>query len=208
MADNSTTTTSPTTTVPASLPAKPQGQSAADDFSTYYQGRFDDAYAYLKQQPLKARLDLLEMLRKRGFSSSTSVSPTGLDPSDVARVRELLIYQDTLEEVTVDQLLPTTIQEVKGWAPTASTTGSKSRTAGADLDSYLTSVMQQKLGRSPRADEMEKFRKAYTAMEAGGNEPTVTTAAQQQIETQNPGEYEASQFANFASTFETMLRGA
>jgi len=212
-ADNSTppssgTTPSPSTTVPVTLPPKPQEKSASSDFSTYYQERYDDAFAYLKQMNKKERLDFLEMLRKKGFNSSVPVSPTGTDPSDTARVRELLVYQDTLQDVTVDQLLPSTIQEVKGWADKASSSGSRARTPGADLDSYLTSVMQQQLGRSPRADEMEKFRKAYAAMEAGGNEPTVTAAAQQQIETQNPGEYEASQFANFASTFETMLRGA
>lgn len=209
MADN----TSPSTTVPddedVQLPGRPEDKGATQDFAEYYQDRFDAAYAYLKQKTLKERLDLLELLRKKGFSSSTPISPTGMDPSDVSRVRELFLYQDTLKDVTVDQLLPATITEIKGWSDKATVgKGSASRTATADLDAYLTSVMQQKIGRSPRASEMEKFRKAYAAMEAGGNEPSATVAAEQQVKAANPAEYEAAQFANFASTFETMLRGA
>lgn len=209
MADN----TSPSTTVPddeePQLPSKTLGQPASQTFAEYYQQRYDAAFAYLKEMNKKQRLDFLELLRKKGFNSSVPVSPTGTDPSDVARVRELLVYQDTLKDVTVSQLLPSTIEEVKGWSDKATVgKGSASRTATADLDAYLTSVMQQKIGRSPRASEMEKFRKAYAAMEAGGNEPSATVAAEQQVKAANPAEYEAAQFANFASTFETMLRGA
>lgn len=204
--DNSTTTTAPP--VPSTIPAAPgSGGAPSQDFSAYYQKAFDRAWNYLKQLPLKQRLDTLEMLRKKGFSSGTAVSPTGLDASDIARVREVLVYQDTLANNVSDTVLPQTMTQIKTLADQATSGGSKA-TPAADLDAYLTSVMQARLGRSPRADEMDKFRKAYAAMEAGGNEPTATVAAQEQIKTQNPAEYEASQFASFASTFENMLRGA
>lgn len=207
MASESTTTTVPS--VPSTLPEKPKGKQPSKDSSTYYQERFDDAFAYLKQQPLAARLELLEMLRKKGFDSSTPVSATGMDASDVARLRELLVYQDTLSDVVTDDLLPGTIASVRKKFPDrAKSSVGSTRTPEADVDAYLTSVMQAKLGRSPRASEMEKFRKAYAAMETGGNEPTATVAAQQQIQAANPDEYEASQFASFASTFEQMLRSA
>ncbi len=210
---------SPSTTVPddgsdIQLPAPDSdtGQrrgGATSDFSLYYQAAFDDAYAYLKQKPLKQRLDLLEMLRKKGFQSGSAVSPTGLDPTDVSRVRELLLYQDSLSDVSAaDVLLNTTLDKVKKWTDTSTSRGSSTRTPDADLDTYLTAAMQQKLGRSPRKSELEKFRKAYGAMEAAGGEPSATTAAMSQVQEGNKDEYEAAQFASFASTFETMLRGA
>lgn len=214
MAEESSTST----TVPSSdVTLPPRGGSSGgsgdgsgavtQDFSAYYQKAFDRAYAYLRQLPLSTRLEQLEMLRKKGFQSSYKVSPTGLDPTDVSRVRELLIYQDSLEDVTAGTLQTSTLDIVKKWTP-AATSGGGARTPDADLDVYLTSAMQTRLGRSPRKSEMEKFRKAYAAMEAGGNEPAATTAAGAQVETTNRGEYEASQFATFAETFEKMLRGA
>jgi hypothetical protein len=45
-------------------------------------------------------------------------------------------------------------------------------------------------------------------MEAGGNAPSLTAAAESQVETANPEEAEAAQFAEYAATFEKMLRGA
>lgn len=207
--------TTPTTTVPDVPDTIPSpGGSGGDkkvpseDFATYYQDRFDDAWVYLKTLPLKERLDLLEDLRMKGFNSGTAVSPRGTDTTDIDRVRQLLIYQDTLSGNVSSSVLPQVRQEIKTWPNKAITSSKSARTPGSDLDAYLTSVMQAKLGRSPRASEMEKFRKAYGAMEAGGNEPTVGTAAAEQIESANPDEYEASQFASFASTFENMLRGA
>lgn len=214
MADATTTTT--TTTVPSTqvtLPPKSSPSTGGpkqedEDVATYYQRRYDDAHTHLGGMLLAPRLALLELLRKKGFSSGVPVSATGMDPSDIARVRELMVYQDTLEKTTTDKLLPATVEQVKSWSDQATTSGSSKRTPDADLDAYLTAVMQQKLGRSPRPSELEKFRKGYAAMEAGGNEPTATVAAQEQIETANKAEYEASQFASFASAFESMLRSA
>lgn len=212
MAKESSTPPSPTTTTPSTqvtLPPRTEdGSTSTKTGNDYFQEKFDAAFAYLKNLPLKQRLETLEMLRKKGFASGSSVSPTGLDPTDVVRVRDLFVYQDSLKNVTSNQLLQSTLDEVKTWSNQATTGSGASRTADADLDQYLTSVMQAKLGRSPRASELEKFRKAYKAMEAGGNEPSATVAAQGQIETANKAEYEASQFASFASAFETMLRGA
>ena len=218
MAKESSTPPSPTTTVPktpVTLPPPDQGNTGQDGTGEdqpleqdYFQKKFDEAFVYLKNLPLKQRLETLEMLRKKGFSSGSSVSVTGLDPTDVVRVRDLLVYQDSLKNVTSTQLLSSTLDQVKNWSNKATTGTGTSRTPDADLDAYLTSVMQARLGRSPRASELEKFRKAYGAMEAGGNEPTATVAAQEQIETANKGEYEASQFASFASAFESMLRSA
>lgn len=212
MAGESTPTTTTTVPdVPSTIP--PSGSSGQqpnsnEDFATKYQNYFDQAWVYLKTLPLKERLDLLEELRMKGFNSGSAVSPRGTDTTDIDRVRQVLMYQETLNLPASTVILPQVRADIKNW-PTKATTGTGSkRTPGADLDAYLTSVMQTKLGRSPRADEMEKFRKAYAAMEAGGNEPTVGTAAGEQVKTSNPGEYEASQFASFASTFEDMLRGA
>ena len=131
MAKETSTPPSPTTTVPSTqvtLPPPDQGDTGKqinDGDQTlqqdYFQRRFDAAFAYLKNLPLKQRLETLEMLRKKGFSSGSSVSPTGLDPTDVVRVRDLLVYQDSLKNVTSTQLLSSTLDEVKNWSNKATT---------------------------------------------------------------------------------------
>jgi hypothetical protein len=55
---------------------------------------------------------------------------------------------------------------------------------------------------------MAKFRKAYSSLEAGGNAPSLTAAAEEQIVSANTSESQAAQFAGFADVFEQMMRGA
>lgn len=178
------------------------GQQTAGDRATYVAQMEDKAWAWLRSKSLADRKKLLEYIRAKGYYSDTPVSNDALQNEDVARLRNFLIYAD-VAGMSIPQAQDSLakIKDVPLVAP-------RPTTPAADLDSVFKSVMQQQLGRAPKADELEKFRAAYQKMEWGGNAPSVSSAAQQQITATNPGEEQATRFAGFASTFEQMLRGA
>lgn len=222
----STTTAAPTTTVPVSTTAAPttttaptgatgewspndpttssggQTESVTQDYNVYATSKFNEAYVALRNMSLEKRLETLKALRRVGFGGTGEVSASGISEYDINRYKELLILQD-VSNLTMNDL----------WGKVTSmdsviSTAATRRTPIKDVDSIFDEVMKRDLGRGATKEELEKFRKAYSGMEAGGNAPSLTAAAESQVETANPEETEAARFAEYAATFEKMLRGA
>jgi hypothetical protein len=171
-------------------------------YDVYQEAKFNEAYTLLRRMSLEDRLKTLELLRKKGFGSGADVSPSGIATADINRYSELLILQD-VSNLTLNE----TMNKVDSLKDAITTTASK-RTPIKDVDSIFDEVMRRDLGRSATKDELAKFRTAYSGMEAGGNAPTLGSAAESQIKTANPEEAKAAQFAGYAEAFENMLRGA
>jgi hypothetical protein len=171
-------------------------------YVVYEESKFNEAYTLLRQMSLEDRLKTLELLRKKGFGSGTDVSPSGIAKADIYRYSELLILQD-VSNLTLEETMGK-VSSLKD----AITTAATKRTPIKDVDSIFDEVMKRDLGRSATKDELVKFRSAYSGMEAGGNAPSLGSAAESQIKTANPEESKAAQFAGYAEAFENMLRGA
>lgn len=206
----SSTTTS-TTVAPADTEWSPEdGQetttetegTVTQDYQVYATSKFNEAYAALRQMPLKERIDKLKTLRSKGFGGTSEVSASGISEYDINRYKELLILQDVSNLPMKDLWGKVNSME------TAVKEAASRRTPIKDVDSILDEVMKRDLGRTATKEELQKFRAAYSGMEAGGNAPSLTAAAESQVETVNPEETQAAQFAEYASTFEKMLRGA
>jgi len=177
---------------------------ATNDYQTYMEAQFGAAFVALKSIPtIKARLDLLNKLYKKGWYKGNKPSVSGLTNEDIAVYRDLLIYQDAAN-LNASQLTKT-IDQLPDLVETSRVA---QKTPTGDVDSLFKQVMQRDLGRAPRADEMAKFRQAYSSLEAGGNAPSLTAAAEEQIVSANTSESQAAQFAGFADVFEQMMRGA
>lgn len=212
------------TTVPARTgdPNQPDGQinfdtpvpgvgdgnegAQSQQFSVFNQEKFDEAFGRLRNMTLATRLKLLADLRKKGFGSANEVSKSGLEATDVDRFKELLVYQyvngkSLADVINVD--LKKVFPDIRD-----DSAGGTRRTPTQDVDRVFSDVMRVKLGRGPTAQEKERFRSAYSSMEAGENAPTVQSAAEQQIMAKNTGEERANRFAGYMNTFEQMLRGA
>jgi len=207
-----TTTTLPQTgdfVIPApgsgTVPEGKAGEvGATNDYQTYMEAQFCAAFVALKSIPtIKARLDLLNKLYKKGWYKGNKPSVSGLTNEDIAVYRDLLIYQDAAN-LNASQLTKN-IDELPDLVGTSRVA---QKTPAGDVDSLFKQVMQRDLGRAPRADEMAKFRQAYSSLEAGGNAPSLTAAAEEQIVSANTSESQAAQFAGFADVFEQMMRGA
>jgi hypothetical protein len=200
----------PTTTVPQFvLPTGPTGSEGSTgvtaNYQVYIEAKFNEAYTALRSIPtLKGRLELLNKLYKKGWYKGSEPSVSGLTTDDIIVYRDLLVYADVANLKAGDltksvEQLPDVIVEKSGTAR---------KTPAGDVDSMFKQVMQRDLGRAPRADEMAKFRQAYSGLEAGGNAPSLTAAAEEQIMSANTSESQAAQFAGFADVFEQMMRGA
>jgi hypothetical protein len=207
-----TTTTLPQTgdfvLPPAGSGTVPKGEAgdvgATNDYQTYMEAQFGAAFVALKSiSTIKARLDLLNKLYKKGWYKGNKPSVSGLTNEDIAVYRDLLIYQDAAN-LNASQLTKN-IDELPDLVATSRVA---QKTPAGDVDSLFKQVMQRDLGRAPRADEMAKFRQAYSSLEAGGNAPSLTAAAEEQIVSANTSESQAAQFAGFADVFEQMMRGA
>ena len=207
-----TTTTLPQTgdfvIPPAGSGTVPKGEAgdigATNDYQTYMEAQFGAAFVALKSIPtIKARLDLLNRLYKKGWYKGNKPSVSGLTNEDIAVYRDLLIYQDAAN-LNASQLT----KNIDQLPDLVETSRSAKKTPAGDVDSIFKQVMQRDLGRAPRTDEMAKFRQAYSGLEAGGNAPSLSSAAEEQIMSANTGESQAAQFAGFADVFEQMMRGA
>lgn len=192
--------------VPPPIPGTEGSQGATQasipDRQLYLQAKENEAWAWLRGKSPAERIKSLNYLRSKGYYSDSPVSNDGLGDADVARVRNFLVYADVSGMSIKDGM-----DSLSKFRNVPISTGPQP-TPTADVDTVFKSVMQQQLGRLPKAAELEKFRNAYRQMEWGGNAPSVSSAAQQQVTAQNPAEEQATRFANFASTFEQMLRGA
>lgn len=179
--------------------------SPTSDYETYIGAKFNEAYIALRQIPtLKGRLELLNKLYKKGWYKGNEPSISGLTTDDIIVYRDLLVYADVANLKAGD--LTKSIEKLPDVIVEKSSTARK--TPAGDVDSMFKQVMQRDLGRAPRPDEMAKFRQAYSGLEAGGNAPSLTAAAEEQIMSANTGESQAAQFAGFADVFEQMMRGA
>ena len=206
-----TTTTLPQTNdfvIPpaGSNPTGPTGAaSPTSDYETYIGAKFNEAYTALRSIPtLKGRLELLNKLYKKGWYKGNEPSVSGLTTDDIIVYRDLLVYADVANLKAGD--LTKSVEQLPDVIVEKSSTARK--TPSGDVDSMFKQVMQRDLGRAPRADEMAKFRQAYSGLEAGGNAPSLSSAAEEQIVSANTGESQAAQFAGFADVFEQMMRGA
>lgn len=216
--ENAQTSSEKPATTPTTVPASPpttewspdDGQetttetegTVTQDYQVYATSKFNEAYAALRQMPLKERIDKLKTLRSKGFGGTSEVSASGISEYDINRYKELLILQDVSNLPMKDLWGKVNSME------TAVKEAAARRTPIKDVDSILDEVMKRDLGRTATKEELQKFRAAYSGMEAGGNAPSLTAAAESQVETANPEEAQAAQFAEYASTFEKMLRGA
>lgn len=204
----STVPVSPTTTAwspEGSTPTKGGEEkegTVTQDYEVYARSKFDEAYVELRKMPLDKRLKTLKTLREKGFGGTGQVSGSGIEEYDINRYKELLILKD------VSNLTMKDLWNKVGTMESAVKTAAARRTPIKDVDSILDEVMKRDLGRVATKEELQKFRAAYSGMEAGGNAPSLTAAAESQIKTVNPEEAEAAQFAEYAATFEKMLRGA
>lgn len=179
--------------------------SPTSDYETYIGAKFNEAYTALRSIPtLKGRLELLNKLYKKGWYKGNKPSISGLTTDDIIVYRDLLVYADVADLKAGD--LRKSVDELPDVIVEKSSTAR--RTPTGDVDSMFKQVMQRDLGRAPRADEMAKFRQAYSGLEAGGNAPSLSSAAEEQIVSANTGESQAAQFAGFADVFEQMMRGA
>lgn len=174
-------------------------------FSVFNQEKFDEAFGRLRNMTLAYRLELLNSLRKKGFGSAAEVSKSGLEAPDVDRFKELLVYQyvnnrplSDVINVDLNKIFPDIRNDDKGVR----------RTPQQDVDRVFSDVMRVKLGRGPTAQEKERFRSAYSSMEAGENAPSVQSAAEEQIVAKNTNEERANRFAGYMNVFERMLRSA
>jgi hypothetical protein len=201
VAPTTSTTVAPTTTTTpkAKTKAKPP---KTPKYEVFQEKMFNQAYVALRQMSLAKRLETLQLLKKKGFGSGADVSPSGITSSDIARYADLLIFKDVSNLPLADVM-----DKVRSLKDVVDTAAAKA-TPIKDVDSIFDEVMKRDLGRSATQEELIKFRSAYSGMESGGNAPSLGAAAESQIETANPEESKAAKFANYAETFENMLRGA
>ena len=196
-----------TTTVPGWTPTEDTTESNqstdSPEFAAYMQEKLDASFAYLRKLDLKKRLETLKFLRSKGFGSSSDVSASGLDVNDIYRFRELLIYKETAK-LTLAQAM----KNIADLPSAAASIAANRKTNIKDVDSVFTSVVQNTIGRQPTKDELSRFRAAYAGMEAGDNAPTLQSAAQAQLKETMPNETKAATFAEYATVFEQMMRGA
>lgn len=180
---------------------KPQSSSGYQEF---YQRQYDLAWADLRAMPRKKRLDLLNSLYRKGFGSPAEVTPDGTDATDIDKLAAAYVAAYVAGRPTKDFL----DKDMGKLFPDVNVGTGKQRTPAADVDRVFDEVVRVQLGRGPKPEEREKFRNAYASLEAGGNAPSVGSAAEQQIAQQNAPEQQATRFAGFMSQFEQMLRGA
>lgn len=182
-----------------------QEQPVSEGFSAFYNELYDRAWVELRSKTLQERRKLLQKLYQKGFGSSTEVSPDGLDPTDIDRYRNLLVYQFTTK-LTTDQI----VRGIDKIFPDTRDAGGKTQklTPKADVDRIFADVMRVQLGRGPKPEELEKFRNSYYGMEKAETAPTLQSAAEEQIQAANSDEARAQRFVGYMDVFEQMLRGA
>jgi hypothetical protein len=187
----------------------PSGTSYVTDNTTY----INASYKSLQQMSQKDRLEVLTYLYKKGFGSGSKPTAGGLEPADINRYAAFLIFSRSTK--TKEGLTPSPQQAYDSLAtlPNEATTGTKvTYTNKLDVASVFSQVAERDLGRKPTEKEITKFYDAYRALEAKGagstQEPGIQAAAESQLKTQMGGEVQATNFADYATAFQDMLRGA
>ena len=192
-------------------PPNPDGGVGATDYQTSYAANQNSAWAYLRSLSLKARMDFLTTLYNKGFGSSSKPTGSGLEGDDIARATSFIAFY-TAESVANGKQggfknQDEAYEAIKKWKTQGRSTAS-TYTNKLDVASLFTQVAQRDLGRAPTDKEVAAFQAAYRSMEAGGNAPNIQSAAESQLATQNTAEVEATSFADYATAFQDMLRGA
>lgn len=220
----STSPTPPSTSIPARTgdPNQPDGQigfdiqvpgageggqqQAAQTFQDFNQKKFDEAFGLLRNMTLAYRLNVLRTLRRKGFGQEDEVSSTGLEATDVDRFKELLVYQ-YVNGKPLTGVINNDLSKIFPDIRPDGVPGAR-RTPAQDVDRVFGDVMRVKIGRGPTAQEKERFRSAYSAMESGDNAPTIQSAAEEQIMAKNTAEVRQNRFVGYMNAFEQMLRSA
>lgn len=209
MADNNNQGTT-TSTVPTTLPSETDtglgsgdGQKAPEA-AAYFDAKYNEAWQKLRSfGNSKDRIKFLNIIRSRGYLSGSEVSLDGLGEADRIRMRDFLVFADVSQKSFAEA--QTFVESLK---PVSLTGSTRMPTPKQDVDFAFKQVVMNQLGRAPKKSEIEKFRNAYASMEKGMNPPSVSSAAQENIQAASPEEAQASRFAEIAQTFEQMLRGA
>lgn len=173
-------------------------------YEQFYQAKYEEAWVDLRLMPRVKRRQLLETLYRKGFGSEAEVTPDGTEATDVDKLASAYVAAFINARPVKDFLS----NDINKLFPDVKVGTGKQRTPAADVDRVFDEVVRVQLGRGPKPEEREKFRNAYASLEAGGNAPSVGSAAEQQIAQQNAPEQQATRFAGFMSQFEQMLRGA
>jgi hypothetical protein len=172
------------------------------------------AYTMLHGMSQNDRLEIQNILWKKGLGSSTKPSVSGMNPVDVNRFAEFLVFSRTQKNKAGGTASPQEAYNILYGMPnvTYGPGTSKTFTAKADVSSIFSQVAERDLGRKPTAEEIGKFFDAYHSMEGkstpGNQAPSVGAAAESQLKTTNAGEVQATGFADYARAFQDMLRGA
>lgn len=209
MADNNNQSTT-TSTVPTTLPSEEDTGlgggtgGKAPEASAYFDAKYNEAWQELRKfTNSKDRLKFLNILRSRGYLSGSDVTIDGLGEADRVRMRDFLIFADVSQKSFSEAQT-----FVEGLKPVSLTGSTRMPTPKQDVDFAFKQVVMNQLGRAPKKSEIEKFRNAYASMEQGMNPPSLSSAAQENIQASSPEEAQASRFAEIAQTFERMLKGA
>jgi hypothetical protein len=188
----------------------PTGEDYEEDQAKYVKA----AWKMLNAMSSADRLEIQNILWKKGLGSSNKPSTSGLTPADTNRFAEFLAFSRTQKNKTGATATPFEAYNILyGMPNVANGPGtSKTFTAKADVSSIFSQVAERDLGRKPTAEEMGRFFDAYHSMEGkatqGNQAPSVGAAAESQLKTTNAGEVQATGFADYARAFQDMLRGA
>lgn len=185
------------------------------DFETDQARYVKAAWRMLNGMSTSDRLEVQNILWKKGFGSTTKPSLSGLDPTDTSRFAEFLVFSRTQKSpktggVASPQEAYNIAYRLPDVAKGPGTT--KTFTSKQDVSSIFSQVAERDLGRKPTEAEIGKFFDAYHSMEGkstpGNQAPSVGAAAESQLQTTNAGEVQATGFADYARAFQDMLRGA
>lgn len=186
------------------------GGGAISDYQTSYTANQNSAWAYLRSLDLKRRMDFLTTLYNKGFGSSSKPTGSGLEGDDIARATAFMAFYTAESSVNKAGGFKSTdeaFEAIKKWKSQGRSSAS-TYTNKLDVASLFSQVAKRDMGRAPTDKEIAAFQSAYRAMESGDNAPGLQAAAEEQLKTQNSGEVQATSFADFASAFQDMLRGA
>jgi hypothetical protein len=185
------------------------------DFALDQERYVKAAWKMLNGMSSNDRLEIQNILWKKGFGSTTRPSLSGLDATDTNRFAEFLVFSQTqTSPKTGGKASPqeayNIVYKLPDIAKGPGTT--KTFTSKQDVSSIFSQVAERDLGRKPTALEMGRFFDAYHSIEAKATTqnqaPSVGAAAESQLKMTNAGEVEATGFADYARAFQDMLRGA
>jgi hypothetical protein len=189
---------------------EPKGENFETDQSRYVKA----AWKMLNAMSSADRLEIQNVLWKKGLGSNAKPSASGLTPTDTNRFAEFLAFSRTQKNKTGGRATPFEAYNILyGMPNVAKGPGTtKTFTAKQDVSSIFSQVAERDLGRKPTALEMGRFFDAYHSIEktatTENQAPSVGAAAEAQLKMKNAGEVKATGFADYARAFQDMLRGA